>query len=148
MTVRLVSSKSTKRKISVVDRNPQLSDFVCLDWHHESLRNASAILVDVENKIALLATFNNKESRHMFIQNLYFYTLDDICPEMALAAEALSRGIRMGGRCLYVEQFPNETALFLTHTGIKRLLFKEGDMYPETVEIFKKNNVKIIRIDA
>ena len=68
MTVKLVSSRCAL-----------LSDFVCFDWHLAPLRGATAILIDIANKIALLAMFKAKEQEHMFVQNLCFYILDDMC---------------------------------------------------------------------
>lgn len=154
MTVQLVSSNPTKKKLAVVclaeSRNMPLRYFLSFDSDHLSqLKKAGAILFKVEEKVALLAAFKNKDPMNIFIPNLCIDIPRKMTPGIALAAEALRRGMSTVRCGLYVEQFPRwQEVPFLAQIGLQMLLFREGHTDRDSVALFTKNFVQITRVDV
>ena len=160
MTVQLVSSNSTKKRVGpkIVKYLP-ISEIVCTKGHWEVLRESDAMIIELQKKLVIAAIYRWNgpiaDSRGLFIPSVYvgIPNRDGIFTESALLGEAARRGVGSAVCGVYLrhfvtEQFVKFFAHAISHAGIKSLYFKDGRLTENAVIIFKDNGIKVTKVDV
>ncbi len=160
MSVQLVSSNSTKRKPNERPTSScgdvPLSLFLATGGYLSVLVKANAILIDLENKMALKAVFKcfdpKQDSRRLFIPGIYIgsCTADCIRPEIELVTYVARSedNITTEGRGLYVHDFIRpQDALQFARYGFRKILYSSGRGTSESLGILRRGGVEIIKVN-
>lgn len=138
-------------QLRLASRTPKLGEFVRLDRGAEGefgwLHRVGALLIEPEEKgKVLVAVFDGP--RPFQFRGRSAHEIQEMMPEVALAAVCLRDGIATMGCGLYTRLLPTfQSAVFFSHAGINRFFYAMGKRHSGVIRALESNGAEVIRVE-